>query len=117
MKGSKDSPRPDAPQPAADAPARRRIGRIVRDDRDTASVEWVDAPADYKRVPLSIDGTLPPGAARPPLGGYDPYETVAPVKTKPVAHKSPPRPRDLRRLSQWIKQMRELEERKKNDPD
>ena len=30
-----------------DAAERRRVGRIVRDDRDSASVEWVDAPADY----------------------------------------------------------------------
>jgi len=116
VKTRNDSTAPDA-QPRADAPAPRRIGRIVRDDRDTASVEWVDAPSDYPRVPLSIEGGLPPGAARPQggYGGYDPYSTVAPVAPQPGAPKSAPR-RDLRKLSQWIKQMRELEERKKRDP-
>jgi hypothetical protein len=119
VSAKKDTIRPSgAPDPSASTSERRRIGRIVRDDRDTASVEWVDAPADYARVPLSIEGTLPPGVRRPPGGGYNPYETIAPQQgsAPPAADKRPVR-RDLRKLSAWIKQMRELEERKKRGED
>ena len=113
MSANKDNLRPSGtPDPPASTSERRRIGRIVRDDRDTASVEWVDAPADYARVPLSIEGTLPPGIKRAAGGGYNPYETIAP-KTGSVAADKRPAQRDLRKLSAWIKQMRELEERKK----
>jgi hypothetical protein len=103
---------PATADPVASTSERRRIGRIVRDDRDSASVEWVDAPADYARVPLSIEGTLPPGIKRAAGGGYNPYETIAP-KTGAAAADKRPANRDLRKLSAWIKQMRELEERKK----
>ncbi|HEY4339742.1 MAG TPA: hypothetical protein VGM97_07345 [Steroidobacteraceae bacterium] len=112
MSAKKDNLRPES---RSDTPGetaeRRRIGLIVRDDRDTASVEWIDAPADYARVPLSIEGTLPRGVKRG-SGGYNPYETVAPPKADSAAAKRPAQ-RDLRKLSAWIKQMRELEERKK----
>jgi hypothetical protein len=99
----------------ADSMERRRVGRIVRDDRDTASVEWTDAPLDYRRTPLSIEGTLPPGV-KFPRGGYNPYETISPNRPTPEADKRPVK-RDLRKLSAWIKQMRELEERKKRGDD
>jgi hypothetical protein len=114
---AKQDKRPEAPPTAADAAQRRRIGRIVRDDRDTATVEWVDAPAGYDRVPLSIESTLPPGGVKP-ASGYDPYETVTPQRaaSKPAADKRPAK-RDLRKLSEWIKQMRDLEERKKRGED
>lgn len=116
MKAKKDiAPPATPPTGAEETPERRRIGRIVRDDRDTASVEWVDAPTDFKRVPLSIEGTLPPGVKRA-QGGYNPYETISPSKAKPDADKKPVK-RDLRKLGAWIKQMRELEERKKRGED
>ena len=99
----------------SDTAVRRRISRIVRDDRDTATVEWMDAPPDYQRVPLSIESTLPPGAKRA-QGGYNPYETIAPRQSKPSKDQRPVK-RDLRKLSEWIKQMRELEERKKRGND
>jgi hypothetical protein len=114
VSAKKDNLRPSrTPDPPADTSERRRVGRIIRDDRDSASVEWVDAPADYARVPLSIEGTLPPGIKRTPGGGYNPYETISPNKGSAAADKAPPGRRDLRKLSAWIKQMRELEERKK----
>lgn len=109
MSAKKDIGRPPGVGSAADTAERRRIGRIVRDDRDSASVEWVDAPSDYNRIPLSIEGTMPPGAKRP-QGGYNPYETLSPGKSG--ADRRPVK-RDLRKLSEWIKKMRELEERKK----
>ena len=113
MSAKKDNLRTSGTRdPAASTAERRRLGRIVRDDRDTASVEWVDAPADYERVRLSIEGTLPPGIRRNPGGGYNPYETISPNKGIAAADKPTAR-RDLRKLSAWIKQMRELEERKK----
>ncbi len=72
----------------------------------------MDAPADFARVPLSIEGTLPPGIKRTPGGGYNPYETIAPKTGGAPADKRPAQ-RDLRKLSAWIKQMRDLAERKK----
>ncbi|HEY1899586.1 MAG TPA: hypothetical protein VGG49_07325 [Steroidobacteraceae bacterium] len=115
MKAKKDAG-PPQPLTAAGPSERRRIAKIVRDDRDTATVEWLDAPKDYARVPLSIESTLPRGRIRP-VGGYDPYETISPPrKTKAIKDERPAK-RDLRKLSQWIKQMRALEERKKRGED
>jgi hypothetical protein len=114
----KDSARPDSPGNAtADTVERRRIGRVVRDERDSAIVEWMDAPSDYKRVHLSIEGesTLPEGGAKRPAGGYNPYETLSPSKSKTPDKR--PAQRDLRKLSAWIKQMREIEARKKHGGD
>ena len=65
VNSKKDSRDSDSqPSASADTIERRRIGRIVRDDRDSASVEWVDAPSDYQRVPLSIESTLPRGGLK-----------------------------------------------------
>ncbi len=110
MSAKKESLDPADPTNSASTAERRRIGKIVRDDRDSASVEWIDAPPDYDRVPLSIEGTLPRGARRAP-SGFNPYDTVSPNRALDSAKR--PAKRDLRKLSEWIKQMRELEERKK----
>ena len=107
-----------APEPIADADTapRRRVGKVVRDDRDSATVEWMEAPADYHRVPLAIESTLPPGGIKP-ASGYDPYETVAPQRAADKPADKRPAKRDLRKLSEWIKQMRDHEERKKRGED
>jgi hypothetical protein len=110
----KDNLQSEDPAAAAQNTERRRFGRIVRDDRDTATVEWIDAPPNYDRVPLSIEGTQPPGPKRV-QGGYNPYETISPNKS--LNPDKRPAKRDLRKLSAWIKQMRELEERKKRGED
>ena len=99
-------------------PERRRIGRVVHDDRGSASVEWVDAPGDFERVALSLEDGRP---APKPGAGYNPYDREAGARQSPPGandkSKAAPR-RDLRKLSEWIKQMRELEERKRRgDPD
>jgi hypothetical protein len=107
----KDNSRPTSSSATSDTSERRRIGKIVRDERDTATVEWLDAPVDYERAALSLESTLPPGTKRPQFGGYDPYQTV-PAKAKAKTDAKPAK-RDLRKLSEWIKQMRDLEERKK----
>ena len=114
MSAKKDGSQPNR-QPKPAAAERRRFGKVVRDDRDSATVEWVDAPSDFERVPLSLEGTLPK-AKRLAHGGYNPYGT----DSNPPAGGAPdqrPVKRDLRKLSAWIKQMREIEQRKKRGDD
>ena len=105
------------------APAnRRRVSQIVHDERGNARVEWIDAgyagePLD--RAPLSIESTPPRGAnakltvERVRSKGFDPYARVgaahAPETKKPAGK------RDLRKLGEWIKMKRELEERRAQD--
>lgn len=104
---------------------RRRIGRIVHDDRGAASLEWLDAPADEVRTKLEIEKTPSSGrGSRDPLGAdalsiekpvdtFDPYQrSTAPERDrKPTGNTTKT---DLRKLSEWIKLMRALEEQKKN---
>jgi len=92
---------------------RRRVGKVVHDERGNAKLEWVEAPpAESERPALSLEETQP---AYKPEAGYNPYEKTARALKKASAE-PPPRPakRDLRKLSEWIKQMRELEERRRN---
>jgi len=96
----------------ADTAERRRIGRIVHDDRGNASVDWLDAPSNYRRQVFEIENE--------PQGGlsiqtkprtFNPYERHSlPEERQPAA----PR-KDLRKLSEWIKMMRELEEKKRQE--
>ena len=89
---------------------RRRVSRVRHDDRGNAYVEWVDAPAELvKRPKLSIEGDqLQLETERK---AYDPYSNDS-----GVARKSGNTTRtDLRKLSEWIKMMREMEERKRVD--
>lgn len=120
-----DDSRKTAPAPAADAGEdadrvdRRRVGRIVRDDRGTAIVEWQylspEQTGRFERLPLSIedgdsrDGLrmdVPYRSAR----GYDPYQRVGDTGVYTAPGK--PKRRDLRKLGEWLKLKRELEERK-----
>ncbi len=93
---------------------RRRLSRVRHDDRGNAYVEWVDAPAErVERPKLEIEGS--PGEWQ--LDGehraYDPYANHA-----GAARKSGNTARtDLRKLSEWIKMMRKLEESKRNGGD
>ena len=106
-------PKQEPIDPAASE--RRRIGEVVHDERGNARVEWRDAPADYERPRLEIedDGTtqrrlaiLNDGRGGDPT---NPYNRSAEAKR---AGSPPPQKRDLRKLSEWIKMMREMEERK-----
>ena len=79
----------------------------MHDDRGNASVSWRDAPADYVRPVLEVQGN-------PPLSikneeSYDPYARGTTQKNGRNGQRT-----DLRKLSEWIKMMRELEERKRN---
>jgi hypothetical protein len=85
------------------------MGRIVHDDRGSASVEWQDAPDDYERPVLKIEGT---GVAAPPLSIKD-DTTFNPYDRAPEGGPRGGAKRDLKKLSEWIKLMREMEDRKK----
>jgi len=95
------------------------LSRIVHDDRGNASVEWLDAPSDYERPKLEIESatgthrrlTVPEGLALESQNHYDPYANSRPVEGKPSKSGTTSRT-DLRKLSEWIKLKRELEERK-----
>jgi hypothetical protein len=108
----KPNPHASDPTGATSILERRRLAKVVHDDRGNAQVEWVEAPSDHERVHLSLEDDADAGSKRPG-GGYDPYQKAA--KARPGGPPDPPeRPgkRDLRKLSDWIKQMRELEARK-----
>jgi hypothetical protein len=84
------------------------MGRIVHDDRGNASVEWEDAPPDYERPVLEIADDK---AGKPSIksdGAYNPYaRDEAPARKPGNTART-----DLRKLSEWIKMMREREEKK-----
>ena len=90
---------------------RRRLSRVRHDDRGNAYVEWVDAPAELVARPkLEIED--PTGGLQ--LDGqrsaYNPYSNDS-----GAGRKSGNTTRtDLRKLSEWIKMMREREERKRS---
>ena len=111
------------------------MATVVHDPRGNASVEWQDAPADFERPVLEILEDAPPSPSRE--HGFDPYATnsrrargpdpygceperqrrLAPPAREPTPKSNDVgrRPRtDLRKLSEWIKMMRELEARKKS---
>jgi hypothetical protein len=102
---------------------RRRASQIVHDDRGNARVEWIDAGyagVELERAPLSIESTPARGESaklsveRTRAGGFDPYARVGAGPAVPEP-KKPQGKRDLRKLGEWIKLKRELEERKSQD--
>jgi hypothetical protein len=104
--------------------ARRRLSRIVHDHKGNATVEWLDAPADYDRQKFEIESARAP-AVQPRRSlstgslaiqnneSFDPYRRIAETEGK----RAPGQRTDLRKLSAWIKMMRSLEEAKKNRDD
>lgn len=105
-----DKPSNKTNTPPAAGAERRRVGQIVHDERGNASVAWHDAPTAHERTKLEILGE---GALQ--LTNDDLYNPYAQRRAREAANS---RTRtDLRKLSEWIKLMRELEERKKNDGD
>ena len=93
-----------------DTGERRRLSRVRHDDRGNAYVEWVDAPADLVERP-KLEIQREPGELQLDTQGsaYNPY-----ANDSGGARKSGNTTRtDLRKLSEWIKMMRELEERKR----
>jgi hypothetical protein len=100
---------------AAPERERRRIGTVVHDERGNASVHWRDAPLDrdMERPPLEVLDN--PALTLKPEDLYDPYSRGKPRSGAGLgARPSGPGGRtDLRKLSEHIKLMRELEERKR----
>ena len=106
---------------------RRRIGQIVHDDRGSASVEWHDAPPDHERQKLEVEDTRGSGRGDTKLRGgislevrnddtFNPYDRGPDsFAGRPGTASGPKGPRrDLKKLSEWLKLMRAMEERKKN---
>jgi hypothetical protein len=105
--------KPDVPAPQGE---RRRIGMIVHDERGNASVDWRDAPDDHERPVLEILGEGSLTVQNEPAS-YDPYARGrAPRESTPRPTKPSTRT-DLRKLSEHIKLMRELEARKRRGED
>lgn len=84
----------------------------MHDDRGNAVVEWQDAPENYQRAVLEVvdDGS----PAHPGADDFNPYAQRVPRERNNTGATTRT---DLRKLSEWIKKMRELEERKRNGED
>jgi hypothetical protein len=101
--------------PALPPSERRRIGVIVHDERGNASLTWRDAPTGEARPVLEILGA--PGlAVKTEEVSYDPYARGRALRATSAPPGSTART-DLRRLSEHIKLMRELEARKRRGDD
>jgi hypothetical protein len=90
---------------------RRRLSRVRHDDRGNAYVEWVDAPAELvERPKLEIERERLELQVESERSACDPY-----ASDSGVARKTGNTSRtDLRKLSEWIKMMREREEHKRD---
>ena len=124
----KRTPSPDPDKQASNE--RRRVGQVVHDDRGSASVEWRDAPGDYKREVFELeDGSASSRGDSKLRRGFEPTlevridDTFNPYDRKPETFGGNPAlgapgtkggKRDLKKLSEWLKLMRAMEERKKN---
>jgi hypothetical protein len=102
---------------------RRRASQIVHDDRGNARVEWIEvgrAGVELERAPLTIESSPARGESaklsveRHRAGGFDPYARVGSGPKLPEPKKVQGK-RDLRKLGEWIKLKRELDERKSQD--
>lgn len=93
---------------------RRRISRVLHDDRGNAYVEWLSAPAELVERPrLEIEREPRELQLDAQRQACDPY-----ANDSGIARKSGNTTRtNLRQLSEWIKMMRELEERKRSGDD
>ena len=106
---------------AAPERERRRIATVVHDERGNASVRWRDAPTDrdMERTPLEVLDH--PGLTLKPEDTHNPYSRGTPRDSlrngPPNAGRNGGGRTDLRKLSEWIKMMRELEERKRRGED
>jgi hypothetical protein len=105
-KKPREFPRDETPEAQ-----RRRVGRVVHDDRGNASVSWRDAPKDYARPVLEVLGE--PGLSIKSEDSCDPYaRRLGTRKSGGTGART-----DLRKLSEHIKKMRELEARKRRGED
>ena len=107
---------------------RRRIGQIVHDDRGAASVEWRDAPLDHERQKLEIEDTRSSGRGDSKLRNgitlevrnddtFNPYDRNPDTLGGRPGTAAGPKgaKRDLKKLSEWLKLMRAMEDRKNDE--
>lgn len=92
------------------------MGRIVHDERGVAQLEWHELPASrahlFERITLEVEST--PSVADAPRResqGFNPYARAGQAGVREPPAK--PKRRDLRKLSEWIKLRRGLEERRR----
>jgi len=97
--------------PAQPAPERRRIGRVVHDERGNASVSWRDAPEDYERPVLEL--LTDPKLTVKSEETFNPYARGGIRREMPRTSGGTART-DLRKLSEHIKMMRALQERQRH---
>jgi hypothetical protein len=117
----------DSPKKPPTNTDRRRASRIVHDERGNARVEWLDIDDErehlFDRTALSIDGE--PGTRadapkrsgsmtveRPRAGGFNPYQRVGTAGQSKTQEPQRGGKRDLRKLGEWLKIKREVEERR-----
>jgi len=124
VKDSKSKPTSEADAAGTGESAnRRRLGRVVHDDRGCASVEWQDAPENYVRPVLELEDGARATSRLKTLRDKDPLLKSKPDAFNPYQRSTPDATigggsrRDLRQLSKWIRMMREVEERKVLDKD
>ncbi|MCU0758754.1 MAG: hypothetical protein MUF07_06100 [Steroidobacteraceae bacterium] len=118
---------PDAVEPTEVAIPRRRLGRVEHDERGNARMEWALLPEGHasERQVLTIldepgagESTTPLSLARDPKRGFSPYGDARGGAFGPPAETpSRRKPKDLRKLGEWLKLTRELEERRKRGED
>jgi hypothetical protein len=103
---------------------RRRMGKVVHDDRGCASVEWLDAPENYVRPVLELEDGASATSRLKALRDQAPLSIAKQDPFNPYHRSAAESPtqgtqggtrRDLRKLSAWIKMMREVEEKKELD--
>ena len=107
---------------------RRRIGQIVHDERGAASVEWRDAPLDHERQKLEIEDTRSSGRGDSKLRNgitlevrnddtFNPYDRNPDTLGGRPGTAAGPKgaKRDLKKLSEWLKLMRAMEDRKNDE--
>jgi hypothetical protein len=102
---------------------RRRLGRIVHDERGRASVEWELLDGDEARAPrvaLSIVEDTPPTARSFRMSctadGVNPYDRGVELR-RDGGNGKRRSPADLRKLDAWIKQRRAVEALRKQNED
>jgi hypothetical protein len=125
MSRSKPNPPDGSAPPETDKPEEKKSGRVTFDSRGNAVWEWsmstgifgrnVDTKrlkkleaSDLKIVedPTSKEKTFRLQPAKQAGGGFDPYNSSG-ASHVPTGMPTP-KPRDLRRLSEWIQQQRSL---------
>lgn len=114
--------RPDAPT-EIDFP-RRQLGRVEHDHLGNARMEWAplsDRAANDRQVLALLDGAeakaaQPLAIDRDHSRGFEPYGSGRTSAFEPP-RETPRKPKDLRKLGEWLKMTRELEERRKRGED